>query len=162
LSDNITQSIFNSLAQVPNLKVKSRSSVLRLKGQEPEAIGRELKAHSVLNGEVSQRGERLTINLELIDVLHNDVLWREQYKLKLTEAQSVQEQVAGEISEKLRLKLSGAEKKRLEAYRIYLKGRSYWNKRTQEDLQEAIKYFQQAADNDPNYAPAYAGLADCY
>jgi eukaryotic-like serine/threonine-protein kinase len=162
LSDTITQSIFNSLAQVPNLKVKSRSSVLRFKGQEPEAIGRELKAHSVLSGEVSQRGERLTINLELIDVLHSDILWREQYKLKLTEALSVQEEVAREISEKLRLKLSGAEKKRLEAYQICLKGRSYWNKRTKEDLQQAIKYFQQAADNDPKYAPAYAGLADCY
>jgi serine/threonine protein kinase/tetratricopeptide (TPR) repeat protein len=162
LSDNVTQSIFNALAQVPNLKVKPQSSVLRLKGQEPEAIGRELKAHSVLSGEVSQRGERLTINLELIDVLHDVILWREQYKLKLTEVLSVQEQVAREISEKLRLKLSGAEKKRLEAYQIYLKGRSYWNKRTKEDLQEAIKYFQQAADNDPKYAPAYAGLADCY
>jgi serine/threonine protein kinase/Tfp pilus assembly protein PilF len=162
LSDNITQSIFNSLAQVPNLKVKSRSSVLRFKGQEPEAIGRELKAHSVLSGEVSQRGERLTINLELIDVLHGDILWREQYKLKLTEAFSVQEEVAREISEKLRLKLSGAEKKRLEAYQICLRGRSYWNKRTKEDLQQAIKYFQQAADSDPKYAPAYAGLADCY
>src|SRR5262249_27782421 len=135
LSDNVTQSIFNALAQVPNLRVKPRSSVLRLRGQEPVAIGRELKAHSVLSGEVSQRGERLTINLELIDVVHDEILWREQYKLKLTEVLSVQEEVAREISEKLRLKMTGAEKKRLEAYQIYLKGRSYWNKRTKEDLQ---------------------------
>jgi len=164
LSDSITDNIFNSLAQVPNLKLKPRSSVARYRGREtdPEAVGRELKVHSVLTGQVSQRGEDLSINLELVDVAHSSVLWTEQYKVKVADSAAVQEEISRETSEKLRLRLSGAEKKRLEAYQLCLKGRRYWGKRTREELQQAIKYFQQAADTDPKYAPAYAGLADCY
>jgi len=164
LSDSITDNIFNNLSQLPNLRLKSRSAVSRYRGREadPEAVGRELKVHSVLTGMVSQRGEDLSINLELVDVLHSNVLWSEQYKLKVADISAVQEEIAREISEKLRLRLSGAEKKRLEAYQLYLKGRHYWSKRTKEELQQAIKYFQQATETDAKFAPAYAGLADCY
>ena len=164
LSDNITDSIFNTLSQVPNLKLKSRSAVLRYRGREtdPEAVGRELNVHSVLTGSVSQRGEGLSINLELIDVPHNSVLWSEQYKLKLADIAAVQEEISREISEKLRLRLSGAERQRLEAYQLYLQGRAQWSKRTREGMQEALKKFQEAVAADASYAPAYAGLADCY
>src|SRR5206468_12527272 len=97
-----------------------------------------------------------------VDVAHSSVLWTEQYKVKVADSAAVQEEISRETSEKLRLRLSGAEKKRLEAYQLCLKGRRYWGKRTREELQQAIKYFQQADDTDPKYAPAYAGLADCY
>ena len=165
LSESITQSILENLSQVPNLKVKSRSSVLRLNGREvdPETAGRELGVHSVLTGRISRRGDVLLISVELIDVQHgSNVLWSEHFKPKLADIFQVQEEISREISEKLRLRLSGADKKRLEAYYLYLKGRDYWNKRTKEDLQQALTCFRQATEDDPHNALAYAGLADCY
>jgi TolB-like protein/Tfp pilus assembly protein PilF len=165
LSESITQSILENLSQVPNLKVKSHSSVLRLKGPEadPETAGRELGVKSVLTGQVARRGEVLSISVELIDVLHgSNILWSEHFTPKLSEIFQVQEEISREISEKLELRLSGADKKRLEAYYLYLKGRDYWNKRTREDMQQALKFFRQATNVDPHNALAYAGLADCY
>ncbi len=172
LSDGITESLINSLSQLSNLVVMSRSSVFRYKGQQtdPQAAGHELKVQAVLTGRVVQRGDTLSISTELVDVRNNRHIWGEQYNRKLSDILAVQEEIAKEISEKLRLKLGGEEQKRLtkrytedtEAYQLYLKGRYHWNKRSEEGLNNAVEYFQQAINKDPSYALAYSGLADSY
>ncbi len=172
LSDGITESLINSLSQLPNLKMIARSSVFRYKGKEvnPQAAGRELGVQAILTGRVVQHGDNLSISVELVDVQNNAHLWGEQYNRKLADLLTIQSEISLEITEKLRLRLASEEQKRVtkhytentEAYQLYLKGRYYWNKRTAEGLQKAIEQFQQAIDNDPNYALAYAGLADCY
>ena len=172
LGDGITESLINSLSQVPNLAVMSRNSVFRYKGRETDAqaAGQTLKVQAVLTGRVVQRGDGLSISAELIDVRNNRHLWGEQYNRKLTDILAVQEDISTEISEKLRFKLTGEEKKRLtkrytqntEAYQLYLLGRYHFNKRTPEGFDKGIEYFQRAIETDPNYAPAYAGLADTY
>src|SRR5262249_50399220 len=116
------------------------------------------------------RGELLTVQTELVDVSSGTQLWGEQYNRKLADILTVQEDISREISEKLRLRLTGEEKVRLakrpteniEAYQLYLKGRYYWNKRTEEGFHRAIEYFSQATEKDPGYALAHAGLADSY
>ncbi len=172
LSDGITESIINSLSQLPQLKVMARSTVFRYKGREidPQVIGRELGVRAVLTGRVIQLNENLIIRMELVDVADGWQLWGEQYNRNSADLLAVQEEISREISEKLRLKLSGEQKKRLakrytestEAYQTYLKGRFYWNKRTLEGLRRGVEYFQQAIRLDPDYALAYAGLADSY
>jgi TolB-like protein/Tfp pilus assembly protein PilF len=172
LSDGISESLINSLSQVPNLRVVPRSTVFRYKGRDidPQTVGKELGVRAVLTGRLVQRGDTLSIQTELVDVTEQSTLWGEQYNRKLADLLAVQEEISREISSKLRLKLSGEERKRLdkrytentEAYQLYLKGRYYWNKRTAEDLKKGIDYFRQAIDMDPNYALAYAGLADSY
>jgi serine/threonine-protein kinase len=172
LSDGITESLINSLSQLPNLKVIARSSVFRYKGKEvdPQMVGRELGVRAVLTGRVVQIGDNLTIQTELVDVATQTRLWGENYTRKVSDIISLQDEISREISDKLRLKLSGEEKKQLakrytdnsEAYQLYWKGRYYWNKRRPEDIREAILYFQQAIEIDHNYALAYTGLADCY
>ncbi|HKQ53900.1 MAG TPA: tetratricopeptide repeat protein [Pyrinomonadaceae bacterium] len=172
LSDGITESIINSLSQLPQLKVMARSTVFRYKGREidPQMVGRELGVRAVLTGRVIQLNENLIIRMELVDVADGWQLWGEQYNRNSADLLAVQEEISREISEKLRLKLSGEQKKRLakrytestEAYQTYLKGRFYWNKRTLEGLRRGVEYFQQAIRLDPDYALAYAGLADSY
>jgi serine/threonine-protein kinase len=172
LSDGITESLINSLSQLPNLKVIARSSVFRYKGKEvdPQVVGRELGVRAVLTGRVIQMGDNLTIQTELVDVATQTRLWGENYARKVSDIIPLQDEISREISEKLRLKLSGEEKKQLakrytdnsEAYQLYWKGRYYWNSRRSEDIREAIRYFQQAIVADPSYALAYTGLADCY
>ncbi|MEK6324036.1 MAG: protein kinase [Acidobacteriota bacterium] len=172
LSDGITESLISSLSQLPNLKVMSRSSAFRYKGREidPQAVGRELKVQAVLTGRVVQRGEGLAISLELVDARDNRQLWGEQYNRKLSDILAVQAEISREISQKLRLRLSGAEQKQLtkhhtenaEAYQLYLKGRHHWNKLAEEETKKAIEYFNRAIESDPSYVLAYAGLADCY
>jgi serine/threonine-protein kinase len=172
LSDGFTDSIINSLTQLPNLKVIARSSVFRYKGKQtdPIAVANELGVRAVLTGRIMQRGDSLTIGVELVDARDNKQLWGEQYQRKLSDLLSVQREMATEITSKLRLKLSGAEQERVtkhytetpEAYQLYLKGRFYWNKRTGEGIKKAIEYFNQAIDKDPGYALAYVGLSDCY
>ncbi len=172
LSDGVTESIMNNLAQLPNLRVSPRSSVFRYKGKETDAlaIGKELGVRAVLTGRLLQRGDSLTISTELLDVRDNKQVWGEQYNRKLADALAVQQEISREITDRLRLKLSGEEQKQLtrrdtgnpKAYQFYLKGRYYWNKRTAENIRKAMEQFQQAADKDPNYALAYVGLADCY
>jgi len=172
LSDGLTESIINSLTQLPNLKVIARSSVFRYKGKEtdPMAIGNELGVRTVLTGRILQRGDNLMISTELLDVRDNKQLWGEQYSEKISDLLSVQREIAKEITGNLRLKLSGAEQNRVakhytenpEAYQLYLKGRFYWNKRTEEGVEKGIEYFQQAVEKDPKYALAYTGLADSY
>jgi len=172
LSDGITESIINRLSRLPKLRVVPRSTVFRYKGQEvdPQQIGQDLNVRAVLTGRLLQMGDRLIIKTELIDVLNDSQLWGEQYNRKLSDILELEEEISREISEKLRIKLTGEDKKRLtkrhtrntDAYQAYLKGRYYWNRRTPESLQKAIQSFEQATSVDSNYAPAYSGLADSY
>lgn len=172
LSDGITESIINSLSQLPKLRVVPRSTVFRYKGSDgdPQEIGRELGVRAVLTGRVMQVGDLLVVKTELIDVEQESQLWGEQYRRSPGDIFALQEEISQEISEKLRLRLSGEERKRLakrytestEAYHFYLKGRFYTNKRTTEWIEKGIEHFKQAIERDPKYALAYAGLADAY
>src|SRR5712692_3405788 len=172
LSDGLTESIINSLTQLPSLRVSPRSSVFQYKGKDtdPIKIGHDLGVRAVLTGRLLQRGDSLMVSAELLDVRDNKQVWGEQYNRKLADALAVQQEISREITDRLRLRLSGEEQKQLtrrdtsnpDAYAFYLKGRYYWNKRTPDNLRKAIEQFQLAADKDPNYALAYVGLADCY
>jgi serine/threonine-protein kinase len=172
LSDGITEALINNLSQLPNLRVIARSSAFRYKGRadDPRAAGTELGVQAVVAGRVVRRGDRLVVSVELVDVRGNRQLWGEQYNRKLTDLLAVQDDIAREVTDKLRPRLTGEEKKRLgkrptdnaEAYQAYLVGRYHWNKRTEEGLKKAIEQFEQARAKDPGYALAYAGLADCY
>ncbi|MGA3176580.1 MAG: protein kinase [Candidatus Acidiferrum sp.] len=172
LSDGLTESLISSLSQLPNLTVRPRSSVFHYKGKEvdPQKAASELKVAGVVTGRVTQRGDSLLVSAELTDTRTNRNLWSAQYNRKLTDALSVQSEIAGEISARLRERLTGEQKAKLsnggtsdpEAYQLYLKGRYYWDKRTPEALNKARDYFQQAVEKDPNYALAYVGLAEYY
>ncbi len=172
LADGLTESIINNLTQLPSLKVIARSSVFRYKGREadPMKAGGELSVRAVLTGRLLQRGDSLMVSAELVDVRDNKQLWGEQYNRKVADALAVQQEISREITEKLRLRLSGEEQQRLvrrdtanpEAYQFYLRGRFYWNKRTADGIRKAIEQFQQSIERDPNYALGYVGLADCY
>ena len=172
LCDGLTEGIINKLSQLPKLKVMARSTVFRYKQSHADAqsIGRELRVRAVLSGRVQEVGERLAINVELVDSADGSQLWGELYNRQLADLLAVQEEMSREIAEKLRLRLTGAEKKRLkrvsttnsEAYQLYLKGRYQWNKRTEESLRKGITFFRQAIDSDPSFASAYAGLADSF
>jgi serine/threonine protein kinase/Flp pilus assembly protein TadD len=172
LSDGVTESIINSLTQLPNLRVIARSSVFRYKGKQtdPFLAGKELGVRAILMGRVMQRGDNLTISAELIDVRDNKQLWGEHYSRKLTDILQVQEEIAKEITSKLRLRLTGEEQQLIarrytdntEAYDLYLKGRYFYSKASEESLSKSISYYQQAIALDPNYALAYVGLANTY
>jgi len=172
LSDGIGESLINSLAQLPHLSVKAHSTVFRYKGKEvePQQVAAALSVQAILNGRVVQRGGDLTLYLSLVDGRSGNQLWGEQYHRKLTDLVTLQNEIARDVSEKLRVRLSGADTQRLaknstenvEAYQLYLKGLYVWNKHTQADLQKSIEYFNQALEKDPNYALAYFGLAACY
>jgi serine/threonine protein kinase/tetratricopeptide (TPR) repeat protein len=171
LSDGITESLINSLSQLPHLKVMSRNSVFRYRGKEmdAQAAGHELGVRAVLAGRIVQRGGDLWVSTELVDAHDNSHLWGEQYNRKLADLFSVQQEIVQQITDKLKLRLNGEEQTRLtkrytdniEAYQLYLKGRYYWNRRPR-GLLDGITYFDQAIERDPNYALAYSGLADCY
>jgi TolB-like protein/Tfp pilus assembly protein PilF len=171
LSDGIPETIIYSLSQLPNLKVTARNSAFRYKGKDTDAqtVGRELGVQAVLTGRLTQRGDNLLVSAEVVDAQSNRLVWGGQYSRKLSDILAVQEEIAKEISEKLRLRLSGEEHKQLttatanpEAYQLYLKGRYFWNKRTGDAISKSIEYFNQAIAKDGNYALAYAGLADAY
>ncbi|MDQ6652177.1 MAG: protein kinase [Acidobacteriota bacterium] len=171
LADGLAESLIYRLSQLPNLKVSPTSSVFRYKGKEidPVKVGKELGVTAVLSGRMVQRGDNLTISAELVDVRYNKLLWGEQYDRKMSDLLVTQREIAREIVEKLKLKVSGEEKglakhytESNEAYQLYWKGRFYWNKRTEEGMQKSLEYFQQAIEKDPNFALAYSGLADAY
>jgi serine/threonine-protein kinase len=172
LSDGITESLTDSISQLPNLSVIAHSSVFRYKGRnpDPQTVGNELGVRALLTGRITQRGDRLVISAELVDVGNNRRLWGGQYDRRPSDILAIQSEISREISEQLRSRLTNEEQKRLtkhytentEAYQDYLKGRYYWNKRTGEDIKRAIDYFNQAIEKDPTYALAYVGLADCY
>ena len=172
LSDGITESLINSLSQLPNLKVMSRDSVFRYKGKDTDVqtVGRELGVRAIFKGKVTQRGDTLSVSSELIDARDSTHIWGQQYDRKLADMGALAEEIAGQMAGALRMRLTAAEEKRLtksytanaEAYRDYLKGRYWWNKGTEDGFNKGIDYFQQAIAKDPAYALAYSGLADCY
>jgi eukaryotic-like serine/threonine-protein kinase len=172
LSDGIAGSLINILATVPKLRVMAQSTVFRYKGRgiDPQAIGRELNVRAVLTGRIMQSGGSLRIGSELVDVATGTQLWGAQFDRQPGDIFAIQDEISNEISGKLRLKLTRAERKRLakrqtedaEAYRLYLKGRHHWNQWTEEGFYKAIEYFQQAVEKDPGYALAHAGVADAY
>jgi serine/threonine-protein kinase len=172
LSDGIASSLINILATVPKLRVMAQSTVSRYKGRaiDAQTVGRELRVRGVLTGRIMQSGESLRIGAELVDVATGSQLWGAQYDRKPGDIFAIQDEISQEISGKLRLKLTRAEKKRLtkrqtddaEAYRLYLKGRHQRNRWTEDGFYKAIEYFEQAVEKDPGYALAHAGLADSY
>jgi TolB-like protein/Tfp pilus assembly protein PilF len=172
LSDGMTETLISSLSQLPNLNVKARSSVFRYKGKATDAktIGNELGVQAVLNGRVVQRGDQLTLSLELVDVRTENALWSQQYVRKQADLVTLQSEIARDVSSKLKSKVSGADVAKVEknytanaeAYQLYLKGKFYWNKRTGQSLKQAADFYQQAIEKDPNYALAYSGLAETY
>ena len=171
-SDGITESIINNLSQLRNLRVIARTTVFRYKDldMDPVTIGRELKVKAVMTGSVFQRGETVHIQTDLVDIADGSQLWGQRYTRGVSDILAIEEEIAREISEKLSLRLSVKERKSLSkhhtvspaAYQLYLRGRYFWNKRSQEGLKKSVDYFLQAIDEDPCYALAYVGLADSY
>jgi serine/threonine-protein kinase len=172
LSDGLSESLINALSQLPQLKVIARSSAFRYKGKDvdPQEVATALGVQAILVGRVAQRGDNLLVSAELVDARDRTQVWGEHYSRKASDLQAVQEEMARTISEKLRLRLSGAQERQLtkratqnaQAYELYLKGRYYWFKFPAKEFEKSRDYFQQAIDVDPNYALAYAGLAEYY
>src|SRR6185295_1757250 len=173
LSDGITESTINTLSQIsPQLRVMARGTVFTYKGKQvdPRKVGRDLNVDAVVTGSINQQENTLIIRADLVQVSDGTQLWGQQYNRNLSDILAVQSDISKEISDQLRLKLTGEEQKKIsklytqntEAYQLYLKGRYYWNKRTEDGLRKAIEYLQQATVKDPKYALAYSGLADCY
>jgi serine/threonine-protein kinase len=172
LSDGITENIINSLSQLRVLRVIPRTTVIRYKGQniDPQKIGRELGVRAVLTGKVIQRDDTLVIQVDLVDITEGSQLWGGKYNRKFSDIFQAQDEIAKEIVEKLRLKLSGEQEKLLtkhytentEAYKLYLQGKYYGSKWTEEGWKKSLEYYNRAIDIDPNYALAYTGLADSY
>ena len=172
LSDGITEGVIDKLSGLPNLKVISRTSAFRYKGRDIESqkVAKELGVDGLVTGRVVQRGNDLSVSAELVDAREDKQLWGEQYSRRLSDVSSVQQEIATAISGNLRMRLTSEEKTRLakssainpEAYQLYLKGRYFGNQATAAGLNKSIEYFKQAIDKQPDYALAYAGLADSY
>ena len=172
LSDGMTETLIRSLSQLPNLTVKARSSVFRYKGKDTNAqtIGKELNVQAILNGRVVQRGDALTLSLELIDAQTENVIWSERYNRKQSDLVSLQSEIARDVSGKLKAKLSGADVAKVErtyttnaeAYQLYLKGRYFGRQFTLDAFNKAVESYNKALALDPNYGLAYAGLSEAY
>ncbi len=172
LSDGLAESLIYRLSQLPDLKVSPVSSVIRYKGKEFDAqkIAAELGVTAVMSGRMTQRGDNLTISVELIDAANNKILWGEQYDRKMSDLLATQREIAAAIAEKLQIKLAGTETKGItkkytnnnEAYQLYLKGRFYFARRSDEDIRRSIDLFQQAIKLDPNFALAYVGIGEAW
>jgi TolB-like protein/Flp pilus assembly protein TadD len=172
LADGITETLTNSLAQLPGLRVSARSLAFRYKGRDVDSLkaGRDLNVRAIITGRITTRGNLLIVQADLVDVKTGSQLWGGQYNRPMADILAVQVDLAGEILDKLRFRLTGEDKKRAtrqytdnpEAYQFYLRGRYYWNQGTIAGFKKAIDYFQQAIAQDPKYALAYAGLADSY
>ena len=172
LSDGITESLINSLSRLSQLKVTARTTAFRYRGKDidPQMVGRELNVDTILTGKVVQQGDSLFVQADLLNAADGSQLWGERYRRNLSDILVVQEEISRQISEKLRLTLTQADQRRLtkrytdnsDAYQLYIQGRYYWNKRTEEGLKKALGYFQKAINLDPAYSLAHVGLADCY
>ena len=172
LSDGMTESLINSLSKLPNLSVKARSSVFRYKGKgvEPQQVGSDLNVQAILNGRMLQRGDLISLSLDMVETETGNQIWGEKYERKMSEIALLENEIVRDVSGILRGKLSTADEQRLanpqtqnaEAYQLYQKGRFHWNKRSVPDITKSVEYFQKAIDQDPRYALAYAGLADAY
>ena len=172
LSDGITESLINSLSTLPNLSVKARNTVFRYKGKEVDEkkVGQELSVQAVLFGRFVQRGDDLTLSLSLVDAGTGNALWGEQYDRKMQDLSALRNEIARDVAQKLRTRLSNADATNLtknytsnaEALRLYFYGRYFWEKRNPESIRKSIEYFNQAIEKDPDFARAYCGLADAY
>jgi serine/threonine-protein kinase len=165
LSDNLTARLINNLSQLPRLKVKSLSVVTPYKDKQidPPTVGKQLDARALLMGRIARQGDHFTINIELVNAKDNTQVWGEQYQPKFADLLLVEQEIARDVAQKLSLALSGTrESKQVEASQLAQKARYYWNQRTTDGLQKAQQLYEQALAADPNYALAYAGLADCY
>jgi serine/threonine protein kinase/Flp pilus assembly protein TadD len=168
LSDGITEGVINHLSRLPGLRVMARTTVFRYRQaqQDPLQIGRDLKVGAVIVGRLTQHGDSLNVETEMVDVSNGSQIWGEQYQRKASDVASLQDDIASDISGQLRLKVSGDEKKHAtenaEAYQLYVKGRFYLQQRTREGIYKALEQFNQAIAKDPNYAQAYAALANGY
>jgi TolB-like protein/Tfp pilus assembly protein PilF len=173
LSEGITESIITNLAPLrPKLRVLANSSVAGYKGKavDPRQVGQELNVRAVLVGRVLQQDDILTIHVELVDATDGTQLWSNRYQRNRADLLAIQEEISQQISEKLQVNLTGEEQKLLtrrytrntDAYYLYLNGRYFWNQRESDQLDKAIEFFQRAISLDPDYALAYAGLADAY
>jgi TolB-like protein/Tfp pilus assembly protein PilF len=172
LGDGFAISLTNSLSQLRSLHVRPFHSAARFRGRgtDAAAAGRDLRVQAVLTGRLRKRGDELIISVALVDVRANEQIWGERYARPFANLFALQEEIARETTERLRLKLTGAESRRLgrrptedlEAYRLYILGRVEWNRRTREGLRRGVAYFERARAKDPAYSLAYAGLADCY
>lgn len=170
--DGMAEDIINALTQVEGLRVVARTSAFAFKGkhQDIRQIGKELSVNSVLEGSVRKSGNRLRITAQLINVADGYHLWSEKFDRDLADVFAIQDEISLAIVEKLKIRLLGDEKEKmlkrytqnLEAYDLYLKGRYHWNRRTPESIKKAMAHFEQVIEKDPDYALAYAGLADCY
>ncbi len=172
LSDGITEAVINNLSHLRNLRVMSRSSVFRYKGKEidPSEIGKVFNVRAVLTGRIVRRENDFQLSVELVDSKDGKQLWGEQYSRPFSTVQALQGEISKDISEQLRVQVSGEERANLsktptnnpEAYQLYLRGRFNWNKRTADALQRAVELYNQAIEKDPTYAQAYTGLAETY
>ena len=172
LSDGLAESLIYRLSQLPNLKVSPTSSVMRYKGKDTDIaqIAKELEVDAVMSGRVSQRGENLTISVELVDARTKKIIWAEQYDRKMSDLLATQREIATAIAQKLELKLSGNDAKGItkrytdsnDAYQLYLRGRYSFAKRTKDEMLRAVEYFKQAINLDPKFALAYARIAETY
>jgi TolB-like protein/Tfp pilus assembly protein PilF len=172
LQEGITEGVTDALSHMPNLRVMSSSSVFRYKGRDgdPQQAGRDLKVDAVVTGRMSQLGDTVAVTAELVNVSDDSRIWGQRYSEKLANVSALQQEIVSDISDKLRLKLSGADKERLarrptenaEAYQLYLQGRREMDRWNDEGWKKGLEYFQQAVNKDPNYAAAYAGLSDAY
>src|SRR6266436_610895 len=172
LSDGLAESMIFLLSQIPGLKVSPTTSVMRYKGKDTDIakVASELSVDAVLTGRLVKRGDNLNITVELIDVRNNKSLWGEQYERKMSDLLATQREIAAAITQKLQLKLAGSEAKGItkrytdnnEAYQLYLKGRFYFARRSDEDIRRSIELFQQAIKLDPNFALAYVGVSESY
>jgi len=172
LSEGITEGLINSLSQLAGLRVMSRNSSFRYRSQDvcATALGRDLKVQGVIAGRVTKHDEMLSISIELIDARDDTHVWGAQHVRHLAETLTMPAMIAEEITEQLRLNLTSAEQRRLtrrltdnaDAYRLYLLGRYHFNKLTPDGVEKGLEHFRQAIEKDPQYALAYAGLADCH
>jgi TolB-like protein len=170
LSDGMTETLISSLSQLQNLNVRPRSSVFHYKGKEtnPHTIGNELNVQAILNGRVTQRGQDLSLFVELIEVALDRVVWSQQYNRKQNDLVTLQTDIARDVSSRLMSKLSGADEAKVtktyttnaDAYQLYLKGKYYQSKYNEDSYRRAIDHYQQAINIDPNYALAYLGIAE--
>ena len=171
-SDGLTEELINALTKVEGLRVVAWSSAVQLKGKvrDIRRIAEQLRVRTVLEGSVRRTGDRLRITAQLVETTDGRYLWSETYERALKDVFAVQDEISSAIVGALRIKLTGPAGRslvtryteNLQAYHLYLKGRFYWNKRTEEDFYKALGFFEQAIQTDPNYAPAYAGMADVY
>ena len=172
LADGIGESVTSRLSQLPQLRVMARSTMFTYKDRclDPRTVGRDLGVQAVLTGQVIQHGDTVIVRIELVDVNAGDRIWGEEFSRPTSQLFALPADLASAVSDELRPRLSGQQKNRVsrydtenaEAYRLYIRGRYFWNKRTEEASRKAIESFRQALEKDPAYALAYAGLADAY